>query len=65
MSVELITKRYFIEGFNSFALSTSDEEAFKALENLPKVTDKDTKLKEVKEGDQFIVLLKEAKNNVQ
>lgn len=65
MSVELITKRYFIEGFNSFALSTSDEEAFKALENLPKVTDRDTRLKDVKEGDQFIVLLKEAKNNVQ
>lgn len=62
MSVELITKRYFIEGFNSFALSTSDEDAFKALENLPKLADKDTRLKEVKEGDQFIVLLKEAQN---
>lgn len=65
MSVELITKRYFIEGFNSFASATSDEDAFKALENLPKLADKDTRLKEVKEGDQFILLLKEAKNNVQ
>lgn len=65
MSVELITKRYFIEGFNSFALSTSDVEAFKALENLSKLTDKDNRLKEVKEGDQFIVLLKEAQNKVQ
>lgn len=65
MSVELITKRYFIEGFNSFALSTSDETAFKALENLPKLADKDSRLKEVKEGDQFIVLLKEAQNKVQ
>lgn len=65
MSVELITKRYFIEGFNSFASATSDEDAFKALENLPKLADKDTRLKEVKEGDQFTVLLKEAKNNVQ
>lgn len=65
MKAELITKRYFIEGFNSFALSTSDETAFKALENLPKVTDKDTKLKEVQEGNQFIVLLKEAQNEIQ
>lgn len=65
MSVELITKRYFIEGFNSFASATSDEDAFKALENLPKLADKDSRLKEVKEGDQFIVLLKEAKNNIQ
>ena len=65
MSVELITKRYFIEGFNSFASATNEEDAFKALENLSKVKDKDTRLKEVKEGDQFIVLLKEAKNNVQ
>lgn len=64
MGVELITKRFFIEGFNSFASATSDEDAFKALENLPKVTDKDTRLKEVKEGDHFVVLLKEAKNQV-
>lgn len=65
MGVELITKRYFIEGFNSFVSATSEEDAFKALENLSKVTDKDTRLKEVKEGDHFVVLLKEAKNQVQ
>lgn len=65
MGVELITKRYFIEGFNSFVSATSEEDAFKALENLSKGTDKDTRLKEVKEGDHFVVLLKEAKNQVQ
>ena len=65
MSVELITKRYFIEGFNSFALSTNEEIAFKALANLNTLTDKDSRLKEVKEGNHFIALLKEAQNKVQ
>lgn len=65
MSVELITKRYFIEGFNSFALSISEDSAFKALANLNTLKNKDTRLQEVKEGDDFITLLKEATNNVQ
>ena len=60
MPVSLITKRFFIEGFNHFALSTSDENAFKALANLPKLADRDNRLKEVKEGNHFITLLKEA-----
>lgn len=65
MSVELITKRFFIEGFNSFALSTSEEDAFKALANLPNISDRDARLKEVKEGNHFIALLREANTNVQ
>lgn len=65
MDVKLITKRYFIEGFNHFALATSEEEAFKALEKLRNLEDKENRLKEVKEGDQFIVLLKEASSQAQ
>lgn len=65
MDVKLITKRYFIEGFNHFALATSEEEAFKALEKLRNLEDKENRLKEVKEGDQFIVLLKEANSQAQ
>lgn len=65
MDVKLITKRYFIEGFNHFALATSEEEAFKALEKLRNLEDKENRLKKVKEGDQFIVLLKEANSQAQ
>lgn len=65
MGIELITKRYFIEGFNSFALSTSDKDAFNALTNLPTLSDKDSRLKKIKTGNDFITLLKEASNNMQ
>ncbi len=65
MDVKLITKRYFIEGFNHFALATSEEKAFEALENLKNLENKENRLKEVKEGDQFIVLLKEANSQAQ
>lgn len=59
MATSLITKRYFIEGFTSHCASVGEENAFKALENLPKLTNKDARLKEVKEGIQFIELLAE------
>lgn len=63
MGVDLITKRYFIEGFNSFSAATNEEAAFKALKNLSKLTDKESRLKEVKEGDHFVALLREANIN--
>jgi len=50
MSVSFITKRYFIKDFNSYAKSTSEEQAFEAL----------NKLKDIKEEDDFIEILKEA-----
>ena len=59
MSVEQITKRYYIEGFNSFALSTNEDKAFGALKEIGKLTDSMAKIKSVKEGDNFISLLKE------
>ena len=59
MSVEQITKRYYIEGFNSFALSTNEDKAFGALKEIGKLTDSMAKIKSVKEGDNFISLLKD------
>ena len=58
MPISLITKRYFIDGFNSYASSTTEENAFHALSQLGNLTDKDKELKKVKEGDDFIELLK-------
>lgn len=63
MGVDLITKRYFIEGFNSFSAATSEATAFTALENLPKLTDKEARFKDVKAGDDFVALLREANMN--
>ena len=54
------TKRYFIEGFNSYATSTSEENAFKALDAMKNLKLKESRLKEVKDNDCFITLLKEA-----
>jgi hypothetical protein len=34
MTIKILTKRYFINGFNSFAAARTEEEAFEALENL-------------------------------
>ena len=59
MSVEQITKCYYIEGFNSFALSTNEDKAFGALKEIGKLTASKAKLKRVKEGDNFISLLKD------
>lgn len=58
MSVEIITKRYYIEGFNSFAISTNEDKAFGALKEIGRQTDSMAKIKNVKEGDDFIALLK-------
>lgn len=60
MDVSFITKRYFIKGFNSYAVSTSEEHAFTALGNLKDKNYKEDKWKEVKSEDDFIKILKEA-----
>ena len=60
MDVSFITKRYFIKGFNSYAVSTSEGHAFTALGNLKDKNYKEDKWKEVKSEDDFIKILKEA-----
>lgn len=64
ISVTFITKRYFIGGFNSYAASTSDEIAFKALEAMKNLHLQESRLKEVKGNDDFIALLKEAESTI-
>ena len=59
MTVSLITKRYFIEGFNSYATSIGEEKAFSALKKLKNLSDKQKRLNQVKEGNNFISLLNE------
>lgn len=60
IDVKFITKRYFIGGFNSYAASTNEDNAFDALVKMKdsKLTERD--LLNVKENDDFIKLLKEA-----
>lgn len=60
ISVMFVTKRYFIGGFNSYATSTSDEDAFKALDAMKNLEVKENGLKEIKDNDGFIALLKRA-----
>lgn len=62
--VMFATKRYFIDGFNSYAASTSEENAFTALEAMKNLNLKESSLKEVKDNDGFIALLKKALENV-
>lgn len=57
MKTAFITKRYFIEGFNHHCKSVGEENAFKALENLKNLTDKEAKFKAVKDDGDFIELL--------
>lgn len=59
MKIAFITKRYFIEGFNYYCASVGEENAFKALENLKNLTNKEIKFKEVKDSTAFIELLAE------
>ena len=59
MKIAFITKRYFIEGFNYYCASVGEKNAFKVLENLKNLTDKETKFKEVKDSTAFINLLAE------
>lgn len=59
MEVNLITKHYYIDGFNSYAASTNDDTAFGALRKIGEIDDFKNKIKKVKDGDDFIKLLKE------
>lgn len=66
MSVKILTKRYFIEGFNSYAKATSEDTAFEALNNLV-LSD----FEKIKESDDFVenlklanLILSEAKSEV-
>ena len=58
MEVAQITKRYYIEGFNSYAISTNEDRAFGALKEIGKLNDFQKKIKSVNTGNQFIELLK-------
>lgn len=60
MSVSFITKRYFIKDFNSYAKSTSEEQAFEALNKLKELNYTEKDWKEVKEENDFIEILKKA-----
>ena len=59
MEVNLITKRYYIDGFNSYAASTNEDTAFGALKEIVKLNDFQKRIKAVKDGNDFIQLLKE------
>lgn len=60
ITVPFLTKRYFIKGFNSYAIATNEEQAFEALDKLKLLTLDENKLKEIKEEDDFVKMLKEA-----
>lgn len=60
IEVQFITKRYFIDGFNSYATATNEETAFEALAKLKDLKLTEARLKEIKGNDDFICLLKKA-----
>ena len=60
IKVQFITKRYFIDGFNSYATATNEETAFEALAKLKDLKLTEERLKEIKGNDDFLSLLKEA-----
>lgn len=60
ISVTFLTKRYFIKGFNSYAKVHGEEQAFKALDKLKQLELNDDKLKQIKEDDDFQVMLQNA-----
>ena len=59
MEVSLITKHYYIDGFNSYAISTNEDTAFGALKEIGKLKDFQKRIKAVKDGNDFIQLLKD------
>lgn len=59
MEVSLITKHYYIDGFNSYAISTNEDTAFGALKEIGKLKDFRKRIKAVKDGNDFIQLLKD------
>lgn len=60
IQMPFVTKRYFIEGFNSYAASNGDEKAFKALQCLRNLNLSERDLKAISSGDDFSVLLRKA-----
>lgn len=60
IKTKYLTKHYLIDGFNSYAASTSEEQAFKALESLKNLNLTDERMDKIKDGTHFIKLLKEA-----
>ncbi len=63
ISMPYLTKRYFIKGFNSYAKVHGEEQAFKALDNLKSLDLSDEKLKQIKEDDDFQVMLNSTLNS--
>ena len=57
MSISLIARRYFIDGFNSHATSIGEEKAFEALKKMQTLPEFQKEIKEVKDGTEFIELL--------
>lgn len=60
ITTPFVTKRYFIEGFNSYAASNGEEKAFEALQRLRNLNLAEKELKEISAGDDFSALLKQA-----
>ncbi len=60
ISVPYLTKRYFIKGFNTYAKVHGEEQAFAALDKLKVLNLNEEKLKQVKEEDDFQVMLNNA-----
>lgn len=60
VKIKYLTKRYLIDGFNSYAASTNEGQAFKALESLKNLNLTDESMDKIKDGTHFITLLKEA-----
>ena len=57
MSISLIARRYFIDGFNNHATSIGEEKAFEALKKMQTLPDFQKEIKDVKDGTEFIELL--------
>lgn len=60
ISVEFITKRYFINGFNSYAASVGENTAFEQLGKLKNQNLTNKELKAIKDDRDFIEILKTA-----
>lgn len=59
IEVKFITKRYFITGFNSYADEVGDDAAFAKLDSLKGLNLTEKMLKEIKDGTQFVKMLRE------
>ena len=59
ITVKFITKRYFITGFNAYAESEGEDEAFKKLDRLKSQSLTEELLREIKDGTQFEKMLRE------